>query len=63
MRTCRGYFLLLLSVALLAGCGGRHEAETIRSLRLSGAPDSARALAIAVLAERASQMDVWREFA
>ncbi len=66
MNRMRGLFaviLMALALGLTVGCGGSREAETVRGLRLSGSPDSARALAISVLSARAARMDVWREFA
>ena len=50
-------------VVLLAGCSGHKREDEVRNLRVSGQPDSARALALSQLSTNRNRLSMWLEFA
>jgi hypothetical protein len=63
MRRSLWLIFASLMLLILAGCGADPAAKRVQELRLSGQPDSARALALSLLNENANRMPLWLEFA
>ena len=52
----------LVIVLFASGCGEDRSAERVRTVRLSGQPDSARVMALSMLGDNANRMTLWLEF-
>jgi hypothetical protein len=62
MRKAMWCLLLPLVLLVGAGCGSDPTVDQVRELRLAGQADSARALALSALEEKADRLPLWLEF-